>query len=163
MNVPLDEQKLWHGEQVECLAFNVGSFRDGGNFILHNACWNILRAYFSGCPILPDVLVDSLRLCPEEMTTKLMREFHFNTPKDPSQPLVVHDLLRPTKGLPTPSKSVVQQRMKPHFDTFMILPLDLREDIAVYLRTVQWIQCSSAKDSGKLGSKSTEIVVSSPL
>ena len=136
MNVPLDEQKLWHGEQVECLAFNVGSFRDGGNFILHNACWNILRAYFSGCPILPDVLVDSLRLCPKEMTTKLMREFHFNTPKDPSQPLVVHDLLRPTKGLPTPSKSVVQQRMKPHFDTFMILPLDLREDIAVYLRTV---------------------------
>ena len=67
MNVPLDEQKLWHGEQVECLAFNVGSFRDGGNFILHNACWNILKAYFSSAPIPLDVVVNTLKLHSKEM------------------------------------------------------------------------------------------------
>lgn len=47
VNVPLDEHKLYYNAHVEWLRFDPGSFRWGDNFILHNACWNILKAYFS--------------------------------------------------------------------------------------------------------------------
>ena len=132
VNVPLDEHKLYYNAHVEWLRFDPGSFRWGDNFILHNACWNILKAYFPSAPIPLDMVVDTLKLHPKEMITAIGNLY---PSKDPSQPLVVQDLLRATKGLRKPRKSVVQQRMKPHFDTFTTLPLELREEIAVYLRT----------------------------
>lgn len=62
VDVQLDEHKLYHNEHVEWLRFDLGSFRWGDNFILHNACWNILKAYFSSAPIPLDVVLNTLKL-----------------------------------------------------------------------------------------------------
>lgn len=138
-----DENEL----EPQLLTFDmILSNNDLTMFIIHEACWNILKGYFHNATVPLNQLGALLQWWPEENTRKYYRYSSNKTPgislsekEDPSAPInIFTNNLGPLDDLPQPSGAVARQRREKlrtigSGDCFARLPLEMREMIAAYM------------------------------
>lgn len=138
IKVPTDEDKS------ELLTFeipepsrDVNTVNDlkGVPFIIHDACWNILKGYSCDTPIpldhLADVLSDTWGRYFQDV---IMKDMDL---EDPTEPIKIRSNELSLLGdVQEPSRAVDQQRKEraaTNWDVFITLPSEMRELIAGYL------------------------------
>lgn len=143
MKLLADENEL----DPQLLTFDmILSNDDLTTFIIHEACWKILKGYFYNASVPLNQLGDLLQWWPE----KSFRMYYVHSgekapgislseKEDLSAPInIFTNNLGPLDDLPQPSSAVARQRKEKlrtigNGDSFARLPLEMREVIAAYM------------------------------